>query len=654
VGVGASTCTSRLDVQGGSVTIRGSGAALGVAGIISGDGSGLYNLSTSAVTSILNALMNDTTTIRNLYNNFSATDSEKNLAQDIALSSHSAKDLTFDAANATFSAKDRAHDLAFSSHSAKDLAHDAAFSTTSIQMKTALDAIATGQVQVNDLGIAVSTGWQKLDAAISTFGINLQQLNVANSTAILKYDTYMSTPQAKYDAFMDSAGANIQALNVANSTAVLKYDTFMSTPQAKYDAYMATSGINIQALNVANSTAVLKYDTFMSTPQAKYDAFMSTALSAIVVPKKLYQVIIGTIEANPGFQDYADSTRMGISSGLFALGANGLIYSTACGTMLYRPGVYYISNATIPECTRMVAIDPSSTVIIPGDLNSTIMTVYGELNGFTIDYGSAAYKAQGVIVRGSGKVLGCKSVKSAMSVINAGNTYSIWRMENATGAVLDVDMYDVRYKGLQTGNLESAALTVFSSSDSVVSFRQWNSHVVGAGSGGAIFGGNTNVTCKDCQFNAAGQSALWIDSGNRGLTFENLLLRITETEASAGVVALCGAAANKWGVSTGTYFNNTKIILDSNNAITRIFKAQNTSFATVGTTYNGTRVYGTSKWRASTPVPPILFQFDANSGGGNVAMNTQVRGSSVTFIQDAEGTAQWSGLNNFQNGSEMK
>lgn len=55
VGIGTTQATSKLDILGGSVTVRGSGAALGVAGTItansfSGDGSGLTGIIASAST----------------------------------------------------------------------------------------------------------------------------------------------------------------------------------------------------------------------------------------------------------------------------------------------------------------------------------------------------------------------------------------------------------------------------------------------------------------------------------------------------------------------------------------------------------------------------------------------------------------------------
>ena len=305
--------------------------------------------------------------------------------------------------------------------------------------------------------------------------------------------------------------------------------------------------------------------------------------------RKIYSVVVGSASSVSDQSDIQSDNTAGISQALAMLGAMGLTESTtAQGVIYYRAGNYSIDGATIPKGIKVLAIAGSSVTWMNNSIDTTMLTVYGKVDGVTFNFNGNLHISQKIVMKSNSSVTNFKTI-GGNNFVDGAYT-SQFSIVNASNVFLQGELSDPRaIAGRGTG------VSVIFSTNCVLTLSVTSATY--AANGAVIYlSGTRNVILKDCDISYASGNVIYVDATNNGVVIDRLRLIAVPTTVNCGSGGCLSFAASDDGsiYSTGQssmcVVKNSIFINDSsaNNVMVGI---QQTTSNTSNTLFDGNILY---------------------------------------------------------------
>lgn len=355
-----------------------------------------------------------------------------------------------------------------------------------------------------------------------------------------------------------------------------------------------------------------------------------------------FSIVIGTFGSVAGSVDIASSNVNGLNDALARCGAMGLLEtSTAVCTILYKSGTYIMAGATTPAKVKVWAVPDSSTVWKPSANNTSIVDVYGTLDGIDFDWDGKAYVGRGVVLHSSGSVRNFVSYNAASADAGSSNLMSLFYLYNTVGATLQGDMRDMAARFVQLGTKPAGIVTAENSRDSHIILKTSNISYAATNRGFIVIQASTNTFIEDSEFRSAGGNFVLIEGGNNGCGMVRSKMWVDAGIDGDGLVEV-GLVTNSpvvFGSSTRTVISdNTFYTTQTGKIINAEINGSN------GGLISGTLIKGNVVVNNSGGAVTFLTTVAGQSG--TVAMGNKVD-NGVTFVSDGGNGTKTASLGNF-------
>ena len=371
----------------------------------------------------------------------------------------------------------------------------------------------------------------------------------------------------------------------------------------------------------------------------------TTTITNTVRSQKVYSVVIGSASSLATQSDVQSDNTSGLSSALVLLAAMGLTNSTTgFGTIFYRTGTYAILNATIPAGVVITAAPGSSVTFVSSDIDQTMLTIYGKVDGINFDFQNAAHAAPKIVMKSNSSCTNFKTI-NGQSFADSGKLTSQFALLRSTGVYLQGTLENPR--GLNSSGGRAAIMCVFSSR-SVITVNITSGSIAQSASAMLVFEGCKDVILRDSRIMNASGSPILFEATNRNVVIDRLYMSIDGVCAGAGCIAFQPADDGNTfatGDSSGNVIMNSTIIND-NDQNTSVIKFNQTT----GASHN-TYIMGNLFFNYGTGTP--IFVTVATGQQSTIITDNKLFGAAVTFLSDSGVGTVSTNLGNFRNSAQQ-
>jgi len=546
------------------------------------------------------------------------------------------------------------------------------FSVTAATIGAQITAVRTATASLFDqinstFSAAASTG-----AAFSVFKATAEGRLDEVRLATAGFNTFRSTAEGRLDevrlatagfnTFRSTAEGRLDEVRLATAG----FNTFRSTAEVRlegFQTFRSTAETRLDDIRTATTTPISVFDEGTFQGEISSFNFTGAGVSASVTGGTAtititggginpYIIVIGTLGAIAANVDIASNNVDGLNEALRRLGAGGLTASSTAGmrTIIYRDGVYNMSNSTIPSGITLSAVGSSSVFTTGTSATNQMFKVWGTLEGFIIDYGDKTFE-NWIVQICTGGIIRKNIFRNTKNQLNSG---SFAVRENAKVLIATDTANNFRIEGntfeelrpidglLFAGDLQAVRIVNSSSG-------YFNNNIVNqsfTNEAGNIFSieNSTKIYVTGNRFECGGR-LLNLTKFNRDIFIENNEFFLISGGDANGYLNIGNGVSNQNTLSTGTIsIKDNKFITtftESGEPIILVRNLNNTGTIIDGNLLSSRIVTG---WK--------FIDIDGTNVIDAIVTNNKAFGTN-TFIEDSGTTTKQTGNDNFSEGDEQ-